>query len=232
MSKTTQAVILAGGLGTRLRPLTDHLPKPMVEVCGKPFLEHQLLLLRKRGMKRVLLLTGYLGDMIEDYFGAGANFGMDISYSREARALGTGGALRNAVVKLEDTFLLLNGDTLLDIDYLKLVRRFGELETTGLIVAWPNCDAKLVSNISLDSDGRVLAYSKSGGEGLFFVDAGVAAYRRSVLDLIPAGEAVSLETDVLPKLIENKMLFGYRCTEPFYDMGSPGGIERLRRFLE
>src|SRR5882724_5899162 len=103
-----QAVILAGGLGTRMRPVTETIPKPMIPVCGKPFLQHQLELLQKNGIDRVLLLVSYLGEQIEEYFSNGDSLKMNLSYSYESSPLGTGGALKNAGSKLEEKFLVLN----------------------------------------------------------------------------------------------------------------------------
>ena len=112
-----QTVILAGGLGTRLGALTRKIPKPMAPVAGMPYLEHQLRLLERQSLRDVLLLTGYLGDQIESYFGNGGRLGLRIRYSRERRPLGTGGALREARRLLDESFLLMYGDSLLPIDY-------------------------------------------------------------------------------------------------------------------
>src|SRR5579884_979643 len=118
-----QAVILAGGLGTRMRPHTETIPKAMLLVRGRPFIEHQIELLSVAGFRRFLLLVGWLGEQIEEQLGDGARFGVEIRYSYEPTPLGTGGALRNAADMLEPQFLLVNGDTLLAIDYPGLVRR-------------------------------------------------------------------------------------------------------------
>src|SRR5208282_6436393 len=117
-----QAVILAGGLGTRMRPITETIPKPMIAVAGEPFLHHQLSLLRSFGIRRVLLLVAYLGDQIENYFGDGTSLGLQLGYSYESAPLGTGGALKNAEALLDDEFVVLNGDTYLAIDYAALIR--------------------------------------------------------------------------------------------------------------
>ncbi|HKF24702.1 MAG TPA: sugar phosphate nucleotidyltransferase, partial [Candidatus Acidoferrum sp.] len=117
-----QAVILAGGLGTRMRPVTETVPKPMIAVAGKPFLQWQLELLATSGIRSALLLVAYLGEQIEQYFGDGRRFGSSIDYAYELSPLGTGGALRNAEQKLRDWFVLLNGDTYLAIDYDGLAR--------------------------------------------------------------------------------------------------------------
>ncbi len=121
-----QTVILVGGLATRLRPLTETLPKAMLPVCGRPFLEYQIDLLRKSGMTKILLCVGYRGEEIEKHFGDGSRFGVRLSYSWEREMLlGTGGALRNAAPQLEDEFLVLYGDSFLMLDYPLSLRRHG-----------------------------------------------------------------------------------------------------------
>ncbi len=222
-----QAVILAGGLGKRMRPLTESIPKPMIEVCGKPFLQHQFELLRSFGVWRVVLLVAYLGDQIEKYFGDGAALGMHLSYSHEPEPLGTGGALKYAAAMLDQEFLLLNGDTYLAIDYTALAKAFRASDAVAMIVAYENSDARVPSNLAVAADGRVAMYRKRDPSGLAHVDAGVIALRRDVLAEIPAGCKCSLEEEVFPKLIERGHMKAWVTTEPFYDMGSPAGLAAL-----
>src|SRR5438045_578917 len=131
-----QAVILAGGLGTRLGALTQQTPKPMVPVAGRPYLEHQLLLLREQGITDIVLLTGYLGEQIENYFADGSAWNLSIRYSREAMPMGTGGCLRDARRLLEEYFLLIYGDSLLPIDYAGVLRRLMDAHLAGLMVVY------------------------------------------------------------------------------------------------
>ncbi|MBI2909948.1 MAG: hypothetical protein HYX92_20095 [Chloroflexi bacterium] len=212
--------------------LTDAVPKPLVRVKDKPFLEHQLALLKKNGISRALLLVGYLGHMIEAYFGDGSRMGFGIEYSYEDSPLGTGGALASAGEKLDEEFLLLNGDTFLDLDYQDLVKYFEALDRIGVVVAYKSSGGGLRSNLRLGADNRVIGYSKGGGEDMRFVDAGVSVYKKSVLDFIPKGRAVSLEQEVFPLLIERQQLWGYPCERPFYDMGTFRGLEEAGRVLE
>jgi len=226
-----QAVILAGGLGTRMLPLTETIPKAMIEVCGKPFLEHQLELVRESGMARVLLLVAHLGEKIEQYFGDGAALGLEIVYSCEPAPLGTGGALKHAAGKLEDEFLVLNGDTFLPIDYAEMARDFREHRPSASIVAYENRAARTASNLALAADGRVTAYRKRNPRGLTHIDAGAIILRREVLDAIPPGRICSLEEEVFPRLIEQGRMRAWVTHEPFYDMGTPDGLEALARRL-
>src|SRR4051812_605942 len=200
-----QAVILAGGLGTRMRPMTEQVPKPMLPVNGKPFLYHQLRLLEARGFRRVLLLVGYLGEQIENYFDseAAAELQVAMSYSYESSPLGTGGALRNAAAKLDAAFVVLNGDTYLDVDYRKLCADFERSGCEGMTVAYKQNDhvatgeksaaAKLKNNLAVREDGLVTRYSKQDAAGCTHVDAGATAFRKSVLSAIPEGRKSSLE---------------------------------------
>lgn len=142
-----QAVILAGGKGTRLRPLTYEIPKVMIDINGRPFLQYVLELLHKKGISNIVLLVSYLGEQIEKYFGDGKKFGLDITYSYEDPPLGTGGALKKAERLLLPEFLLVNGDTYLDFEDKSLKNRFRDLDCKGLICVHANKDRKTVPNI-------------------------------------------------------------------------------------
>jgi NDP-sugar pyrophosphorylase family protein len=229
-----QAVILAGGLGTRLRPVTQEIPKPMVRVNGVPYLEHQLRLLAKQGIRSVVLLTGYLGDQIEEYFGDGQRLGMKISYSREETPLGTGGALRMARALLHERFLLIYGDSLLPMNYETVLDRLTQSGATGLVVVYDNRygDTSVANNIALDRNGFVARYEKRvpADPSLTHVEAGVLAFRREVVDLIPEG-VVSLEQQVFPALIARSALIGLETRERFYDIGTPERLRVIEQFL-
>ena len=139
-----QAVILAGGLGTRLWPLTRAVPKPMVRVAGRPYLEHQLQLLKSQNISNVLILTGYMGEQIEEYFGDGSRLGISIRYSRESQPLGTAGAPRKASQMLASTFILLYGDSYLPIKYGDALERLYSSGTQGVMVVYDNRQGRLV----------------------------------------------------------------------------------------
>ncbi|MBX9766024.1 MAG: NTP transferase domain-containing protein [Bdellovibrionales bacterium] len=242
-----QFVILAGGLGTRLYPLTEKIPKPIVEVAGKPYLEWQLLELKALGAKKVLLLTGHLGEQIEAAFGNGQRLGLEIQYSRENSPLGTGGALQLALPLLEDQFVLLNGDSFLPMDFSRLVGN--EIpDLSAVIVGFTNHPATPVpNNLKVDA-GRVTAYRKNAGleNGFQCVDAGVYLLRKSVLlgtssdvpslrscvgsTLVSMDEmaAFSLESLWEP-LIRQKQLGVHMVSQRFFDIGTP---ERLKEFEE
>jgi NDP-sugar pyrophosphorylase family protein len=225
-----QAVILAGGLGTRLWPVTRDVPKPMVPVAGKPYLEYQLRLLARQSITDIVLLTGYLGEQIEEHFGDGSRLGLSIRYSREHCPIGTGGALRLAGALLDETFLVIYGDSYLPIDYRVPFERLSACPSaTGLLVLFhdPSGETAVSPNVALSAAGLVTRYDKDspGDPELRYVEAGVLALRREVLDDIPAAVMISLEKEVFPKLIGRGRLLGWATTQRFYDIGTP---ERLR----
>jgi NDP-sugar pyrophosphorylase family protein len=234
-----QAVILAGGLGTRMRPVTETIPKPMIPVLGKPFLELQLDLLASFGFRRALLLVAYLGEKIEQYFDNGGTRGWNLSYSYEASPLGTGGALKNAEAKLEDEFVVLNGDTYLAIDYAELWRAFRAVDGSAFIVAYEKSGSAIANtlanqvpnNLAVAPGGRVTAYRKRDPQGLTHVDAGVLLLRKEILREIPPGRPCSLEEEIFPKLIQEGRMNAWITSEPFYDMGSPEGLQALEARL-
>lgn len=228
-ARNHQVVILAGGLGTRLRPVTTQIPKPMVPVAGAPYLEHQLRLLAQQGLRDVVLLTGYLGEQIEEHFGDGSRLGLQLRYSRESSPLGTGGALREARSLLASEFLVIYGDSYLPIEYVRVIERLGASSAAGVLVLYhdPAEETDVPGNVAVDAQGVVTRYDKSGARDaeLRYVEAGVLALRKSVLDLMPAQGVVSLEQQTFPQLIERRALVGMPTTQRFYDIGTP---ERLR----
>jgi NDP-sugar pyrophosphorylase family protein len=225
-----QAVIIAGGLGTRLRPLTLEIPKSMVMVNGRPFIEHKILLLKKYGVNDFLFCIGYLGEHFEKYFLDGSKLGVKIKYSVEKTPLGTGGALKNAEEKLEDNFIAINGDTYLPIDYKKLMDFYCE-KKKNVIVLYDNHEKIAENNITLGKDCLVSAYNKDSSAGMKYVDAGVCVFNKSVLSHIPQGKKVSLEKEIFPKLIEQKQLAGYVTNQRFFDMGTPERLKKTEEFL-
>jgi NDP-sugar pyrophosphorylase family protein len=229
-----QAVILAGGLGTRLGSLTARIPKPLVPVAGVPYLEHQLRLLARQAIRDVVVLTGYLGQTIEDCFGDGGSLGLSIRYSREPSPLGTGGALRLAAPLIADPFLLIYGDSYLPIDYRDVVAVLDSFPVTGVVVVYDDREGRtsVRNNIAVSDDGFVIRYDKDSldDKSLKFVEAGVLAFRRSVIDLIPEG-VVSLEKDLFPQLIATRQLRAYPTGQRFYDIGTPDRLRAIEEYL-
>jgi NDP-sugar pyrophosphorylase family protein len=229
----TQVVILAGGLGTRLWPITETIPKPLIPVAGAPYLEHQLRYLREQKITDVVLLTGYLGEQIEACFGNGERLGMSIRYSQEPCPLGTGGAIRNALSLLADSFLLVYGDSFLPIRYANVVNRLNHAAALGVVVVYDNtvADTSVKNNIALNESDFVSRYDKNGAhDDLLYVEAGVSAFRREAFREAPAG-AWSLEQSLFPDLIRRNSLAAVRTGQRFYDIGTPDRLALIEQYF-
>jgi len=230
-----QAVILAGGLGTRLKPITQQIPKVMVPVNGKPFLEYQLRLLGENGIRDIVLCTGYLEEQIEDYFGNGGNMRLTIRYSREEnKLLGTGGALKQAQTLLDDHFFVINGDTYLPLNYRELEESFIKSNNKAVMVVYDNKeDTDVKNNVELDRNLMIARYDKERLDSqLKYVESGVLILKREVLDIIPAGYPVSLGKGLYPVLIQQKELAAYITDHRFYDIGRPEQLKVFAEFLK
>ena len=238
-----QAVIVAGGLGTRLRPLTQRIPKSMIEFGGKPFLWHVLSLLKDNGFKEILFCAGNGHDIIENYFGN--NFlDMKINYSVEDKPLGTGGAIKLASKFLDKKFLLLGGDVYLKINYKELVERFNVANKIGVITVYDNKKEKVADNNVFVKDYTVKSYHKREKHDVISTNNldpmikklnGVACdvdfYNRDILKLLPDKEVFSFEMEVYPKLIELNQLAAFVTSTRYYDIGTFDRIEKFKKFL-
>jgi len=226
-----QAVILAGGLATRLRPLTGTIPKSMLLVAGKPFLEHQIALLRRSAVHNLVLCVGYLSEMIQDYFGDGSRFGVTINYSRETETLlGTGGALRHAAPLLEEDFLVTYGDSYLMLDYEHVMRVFRSSGMPGMMVVYRNEDRWDRSNVIVENS-IVAFYSKTERRPhTVYIDAGVSALRKETLGLLRQHDPVGLDV-LLRDLTVQGCLHAYETKQRFYEIGSLAGLNELRELM-
>jgi NDP-sugar pyrophosphorylase family protein len=201
----------------------------MVLVRGKPFLEHQILLLKSQGIVEILLLVGYRAQQIIDFFGNGSAYGVRISYSQEQTPLGTAGAIRLAAPKLHNNFLLLNGDTFLPMNYQGAVDHFFDLQPWGLLIAYQDFDSNVKPNLAVSSEMRVV---DPAGKDLSHVNAGAMIFSDRILEMIPEMQTYSLDRDLFPKLIANNALCIYETQIRYFDMGTPGGLKRLEDFLD
>lgn len=219
-----QAVILAGGLGTRLGDLTLSTPKVMLPFAGRPFLYHLVRLLIKQDIRNLVICIGYLGEQVRDFFGDGREMGVEIRYSDEGKnLLGTGGALKKALNLLDSHFLVLNGDTYLPIDYHEIEKEYLRADYKAMAVVYNNKVAtKVKNNIALDNNRVVLRYDKQGtSPGLGYVDAGVVMLGKEALDYVPKGIPVSLEDGIYRPLIARGELAAFITGQRFYDIGTP-----------
>ena len=224
-------VILAGGLGTRLGALTGGLPKPLVDVQGQPFLAHQLQLLRRHGVKRVVLSIGHRAELIETAIGDGAAFGLQVDYVRDGDTpLGTGGAVRRAAPLLADSFFVLYGDSYLDVDYAAVQRQFEQSGDPALMVVFRNDGRWDTSNVRL-ADGRIIAYDKwHPAPDMAYIDYGLGVFRRQVFDALPADQPADLAS-IYHQLATAGTLAGFEAPQRFYEVGSPEGLAEFRAFI-
>jgi mannose-1-phosphate guanylyltransferase len=220
-----QAIVLVGGEGTRLRPLTEFIPKPALTLVDRPFLAYMVEWLAGHGVEEVVLACGFLPDVLRGALGEGEGFGARIRYVAEPEPLGTAGAIRFAADQLGDDlderFLALNGDVLTDLDLTALLRAHEQRQASATIGLHPVEDSAAYGLVSRDSDGAVLEFLEKTGELTpGEVNAGMYVLERSVLELIPAGEPVSIERDVFPRLagegLHGTLLDGY-----WMDIGTP-----------
>jgi NDP-sugar pyrophosphorylase family protein len=223
--------ILAGGLATRLRPVTEKIPKALITVAGEPFLAHQLRLLQKSGLRKVVLCVGYRGEMIEEEFGDGAKFGVELSYSYDGpELLGTGGALKKALPKLGEKFLVLYGDSYLPIDYAGPARAFAASGQLGLMTVFRNEGRWDTSNV-LFKDGAIHSYTKKQpSPEMRHIDYGLGVFSAEAFAPWPDGKPFDL-ADVYQGLIARSQLAGYEVSQRFYEIGSPAGLSELDSLL-
>lgn len=226
-----QVAILAGGLATRLGTLTQKTPKSLLMIGGKPFLQHQLERLRECGVSDVVLCTGHLGDQIRDHFGNGSRLGMNLVYSREERPMGTAGALRLAIDKLQDPFFTIYGDSYLSLDFGAILRHLSSQNRLALMTVYRNADLYDRSNTAVKGH-LVEKYSKKEKTpDMVYIDYGANLFRREALELVPEERHCSLE-DLFAQLIQRRELLAYEVSERFYEIGSPGGLAEFRECME
>ena len=216
-----KVAILAGGFGTRLGALTRDVPKPMIEIGGRPYLERVVESFAVRDLRDVVMLTGHHAEVIEQHFGDGAQFGVRIEYSRESAPLGTGGALRLARPLLGERFLLTFGDVLRRFDY----DRFVAEDEGNCLAVYPRITA---GNTEIDGD-RVVRFDKRAAE-LPYVDAGFAVIESRALDLLPPGKS-SFEEIVYPALADRRELGCEVVDHDFFDIGTEEELAKTRQAL-
>lgn len=223
--------ILAGGLATRLKPITEKVPKLLVEVAGEPFFSHQIRLLRSAGLDRLVLCVGYLGERIVELYGDGAKWGVRIEYSFDGpKLLGTAGALVQAMPRLGDSFYVLYGDSYLPIDYLAVGRAFQASGKLGLMTVFENKGLYDTSNVWLEG-GRIAAYDKKSRlPQMRHIDYGLGAFRRAAFGSVPPGTVADL-ADVQTDLVGRGELAGYEVDRRFYEIGSHSGLRELDALL-
>ncbi|MGB7767619.1 MAG: nucleotidyltransferase family protein [Verrucomicrobiia bacterium] len=224
--------ILAGGLATRLRPITEKIPKSLVPVAGKPFLAHQLELLKSRGVQRAVLCVGYLGEMIQRDFGDGEKLGVKLDYSFDGeKLLGTGGAIKRALPLLGNEFFVLYGDSYLPVAYAPIADFFRHSGRLGCMTVYRNEGKYDTSNVVF-ADGEIKVYDKKAKlPEMRHIDYGLSLFKRAAFDSYNTGQAFDL-AEVMGKLVRERQLAGYEVRERFYEIGSPVGLNELEHLLK
>jgi MurNAc alpha-1-phosphate uridylyltransferase len=224
--------LLAGGLATRLWPITHRVPKCMVEVAGRPFIDHQLHLLRRNGIKRVVLCLGYLGDQVATHVGDGSRHGMEVHYSFDGdKLLGTGGALRRALPLLGDTCWVLYADSYLDFDYRAVADAFLRRPVLGLMTVLRNANQWDRSNVVFQG-GNLVCYDKRHTRSdMEYIDFGASLFRRAAIERIPT-DTVSDLADLMHDLAQRGEMIGYEVHQRFYEIGSHQGLEETARYIQ
>jgi N-acetyl-alpha-D-muramate 1-phosphate uridylyltransferase len=223
-----QCVILAGGRGTRLGPLTEELPKALIDVAGRPFLEYQLELLRTGGVSEIVLCVGYLGSVVERTIGEGSRLGLSIRYSYDGpEPLGTAGAVRNALPMLGESFLVTYGDTLLTVDHSAVARAHASSGLPALMTVLENENSYGPSNAVVEGE-LVVAYGKTPPpQNARWIDYGLLAFHRAAIE---RSTDADLEP-VLAKLADEMRLAAYEVDERFYEIGDEAGLAETTRFV-
>jgi len=231
-----QVVVLAGGLGTRMRPLTTTMPKALIPVAGRPFAEHQVALLAANGVDDVVFSIAYLGGMIRDALGDGSRFGVRIRYVDEGdERRGTGGAVRLVAASglADEVFAVLYGDSYLPIRYQEVWAAYPTCGAPALMTVLDNGDRWDTSNAAFGADG-MLSYQKGAGanRGMHYIDYGLSVLpRQLVMDRLPGGEVSDL-ADFFTGLGDRGELAGFEVHDRFYEVGSAAGIADLEELLE
>lgn len=224
-------VILAGGLATRMKPITEKIPKSLIEVNGKPFILHQLDYLKSQGIQNIVLCIGHLGHMIESLIGDGKALGLNIQYSLDGdKLLGTGGAIKKALPLLSKDFFVLYGDSFLPIDYKDVEEAYVSSKKNALITVIKNNNQWDKSNVEFAS-GRLIEYNKHHpNERMHYIDYGLSILNQSIFDTYPENESFDL-SDLYHTLSLHNHLAGFETFDRFYEIGSQNGLKETENYL-
>lgn len=228
---TFPIVILAGGLATRLRPITETIPKALLEIHGEPFIHHQLRLLQQNGIQEIVLCLGYHGDQIEKEIGTGHQFNMQVRYSYDGEMLlGTGGAIKKALPLLPENFFVMYGDSYLNCHYAGVQQAFLAQQKLGLMTVFRNDGRWDASNVELN-ENRIITYDKENRNmGMMHIDYGLGVFNKQAFTLVPENTTFDL-AKLYQALLQQQQLAAYEVTERFYEAGSFAGIKELEYHL-
>ncbi len=224
----TSAILLVGGMGTRLMPLTSKTPKPMLQVAGVPFTEHQIRKAAQAGIAEIVLATSYKAELFEPYFGNGEKFGIKIKYAVEKTALGTGGGIRNAAALLDDCdqVVIFNGDVLSGHDLAVQIQFHINNKADVTLYLTKVADARAYGCVELSADSQVKSFlEKMENPVSDLINAGCYIFNRKVIDQIPANQVISVERDTFPNLLSSGVkVCGYLDNSYWLDIGNPAAL--------
>ncbi len=227
----TVGILLVGGRGTRLSPITSQIPKPMLPIAGKPVTEHQIIAAQKAGITTLVLATSYLSEVFTPYFGDGSKWGIDLRYAVEKEPLGTGGAIAHAATYLDagdadQAVVIFNGDILTGHD-LSAQISFHQRQKADVTLHLIHVeDARAFGCVPTDDEGRVLAFMEKMENPITnWINAGCYIFNREIVDAIPQGKVISVERETFPGLVESKRrVFGYKESAYWLDIGTPAAL--------
>lgn len=218
--------ILAGGLATRIRPITETIPKAMLDINGRPFIDLQLELLHRKGLRKVVICLGYMGNKIEEHVGNGERFGLDVTYSHDGeKLLGTGGAILKALDQLGDLFFITYGDNLLDEDFHRLIEANSNFAT---MMIYKNDNQFDKSNVILDKNNNVIYSKHSSSKDANYIDYGISLVHSKIFNEYESRRVFDL-AEVYEKLCHENKLKAAIATKRFYEIGSFSGLEELKK---
>jgi len=229
----SEAIILVGGKGTRLKSILKDRPKPMAIVAGKPFVEWIVLLLQSQGIQRIIMCTGHLSEVVEEYFKDKHNFGVEIVFSKDPIPLGTGGAIRHSLKKTVSKHLLvLNGDSYRYFDCSKLFAMHREKKAKASLCLAKVEDCSRFGSVRIDENNMIVEFMEKNQDSVGgLVNSGIYLFERDIIECFPKDKKISLEHDLFPKLI-GKGLYGFLFSGDFIDIGTPESFVNSEDFLK
>lgn len=230
-----QAIIMAGGKGTRIASVANDIPKPMIRICDKPILQHQIECLESQGIKDITLVIGHIGHVIKEYFGDGLKFGVNIRYIEEKEPLGTAGALFYAKNFVSDDFILLNGDIIFDVDFQRFMQYHKQKGKMATILTHPNSHPYDSGLIVADGENVVTKWMHKEEERSYYknrVNAGIHILSPKLLELFTEAKKTDLDREILKPLIVSSQLVAYDSPEYVKDMGTPDRYEMVTRDVQ
>jgi NDP-sugar pyrophosphorylase family protein len=222
-------VIMAGGLGTRIREKVKDLPKPMIEFAGKPFLYYKIIQLKQAGFREIILTIGYLGEKIQEYFKDGRALDLHIQYSVEKEPLGTGGGLKQVAPLISTPFLMLNADTYYELNWQEMLDEYGRMGATHMMMLTDPINPGQEGTVKQDAEGNIVEFEEKSplytGKR---INGGVYILDPSIFAMLPLGKS-SIEKDVFPRLARLRLLKGYYYKGYFIDIGTPRFYDQFQR---